>query len=171
MWYSGGSKQCAVGRRSAIARPHGFTCTAVLLVLSLALRTFAVANEALIPPDWQPSLSSVVENCKAELQHKNGHAPSQRELNDISSRLAEIYDAELFVTYVRLLDTLDSIQRQKLFQEQQKWLHDRATKAADQVQSKGGSLEALEYSSAFSDLTEKRIAELRSRIPPKSPKQ
>jgi uncharacterized protein YecT (DUF1311 family) len=140
------------------------------MVLTLALQIFAVANEALVPPDWQPSLSAVVETCKAELQRKDGHAPSQRELNDISSRLAEIYDAELFVTYIRLLDTLDSIQRQKLFQEQQQWLHDRATKAEHQVQSKGGSLEALEYSGAFSDLTEKRITELRRRMPAASTK-
>jgi uncharacterized protein YecT (DUF1311 family) len=140
-------------------------------VLLLALLTDAVADETLIPHNWQPSLSAVVESCKAELEPKNGHARSQRELNDISSRLADIYDVELFVTYIRLLDTLDSIQRQKLFQEQQQWLHDRATKAEHQVQSKGGSLEALEYSSAFSDLTEKRIAELRSRIPRSSPKQ
>jgi uncharacterized protein YecT (DUF1311 family) len=170
MWYCKGSKRYTVGRRSAIARPYGFACTPVLMVLSMALPTFAVADETIVPPDWQPSLSEVVANCKAELEPKNGHAPSQRELNDMSSRLAEIYDAELFVTYIRLLDTLDSKQRQKLFHEQKQWLHDRATKAAGQMQSKGGSLEPLEYSSAFSDLTEKRIAELRSRMPPRSPK-
>jgi len=89
---------------------------------------------------------------------------------EISSRLAEVYDAQLFVIYVRLLERLDAIQRQELFREQQHWLRDRASKAADQVQSKGGSLGALEYSGAFSDFTEKRIAELLRRMPAEADK-
>jgi uncharacterized protein YecT (DUF1311 family) len=124
------------------------------LILLLAFRTVAVANETLIPHDWQPSLSATVAKFKAELEPRQGHRPSQRELSDIASRLAEAQDAELFVTYVRLLETLDATQRRKLFREQQQWLRDRETKAAGQVQSKGGSLEALEYSGAFIDLTE-----------------
>jgi uncharacterized protein YecT (DUF1311 family) len=139
-------------------------------MLSLAFRTVTAANETLIPPDWQPSLSALEANYKAQLEPKAGHAPSQRELNDIASRLAEVQDAELFVTYVRLLETLDTKQRRELFQEQQRWLRDRATKVAGQVQSKGGSLAALEYSGAFSDFTEKRIAELRRRMPRSNPK-
>ncbi len=54
--------------------------------------------------------------------------------------------------------------QRELFREQQQWLRDRATEAAAQVQSKGGSLAALEYSGAFSDFTKKRIAELRRRM-------
>jgi uncharacterized protein YecT (DUF1311 family) len=45
------------------------------------------------------------------------------------------------------------------FHEQKKWLRERERKAAGAVQSKGGSLAALEYNGAFADLTKKRIAE------------
>jgi len=158
--------------QSAACGRRGDTLTAVVLmtVLSLTLPACAAANETLIPPDWQPSLSALEAKCKAELEPKQGRAPSQRELNEISSRLAEVYDAQLFVIYVRLLERLDAIQRQELFREQQHWLRDRASKAADQVQSKGGSLGALEYSGAFSDFTEKRIAELLRRMPAEADK-
>ena len=159
------------GGQTATGRPCRFTCIWTLSILLLAFRTVAVADETLIPPDWQPSLSATVAKCKAELEPRQGHRPSQRELNDIASRLAEVQDAELFVTYVRLLGTLDATQRRKLFREQQQWLQDRETKAAAQVQSKGGSLETLEYSGAFIDLTAKRITELRRRMPAASTKR
>lgn len=151
-------------------RGHTFTAVVLMTLLSLTLPADAAANETLIPPDWRPSLSALEAKCKAELEPKEGRGPSQRELNEISSRLAEVYDAQLFVIYVRLLETLDGKQRQELFREQQQWLCDRATKAVDQVQSKGGSLGALEYSGAFSDFTEKRIAELLRRIPAEADK-
>ena len=151
-------------------RGHTFTAVVLITLLSLTLPADAAANETLIPPDWQPSLSALEAKCKAELEPQQGRGPSQRELNEISSRLAEVYDAQLFVIYVRLLETLDAKQRQELFREQQHWLCDRATKAADQVQSKGGSLGALEYSGAFSDFTEKRIAALLRRMPAEADK-
>jgi uncharacterized protein YecT (DUF1311 family) len=167
MWQLRPSERDPFGK-AATAGPHGCECTTVVLMtlLSLVFRADGLANETLIPPDWQPSLSALEVRCKAELEPKQGHTLSQQELNDISSRLAEVYDAELFVTYVQLLETLDTKQRRELFREQQRWLRDRATKAAGQVQSKGGSLAALEYSGAFCDFTEKRIAELRGRMPP-----
>ena len=140
--------------KRATGRPYRFICIWIPLILLLAFRTVAVANETLIPHDWQPTRSATVAKFKAELEPRQGHRPSQRELSDIASRLAEAQDAELFVTYVRLLETLDATQRRKLFREQQQWLRDRETKAAGQVQSKGGSSEALKYSGAFIDLTE-----------------
>ena len=166
MWQLTRSELDPFGKRSR-AGPRYCECITVVLItlLSFVFSADVGANDKLIPSDWQPSLSELEAKCESELEPKQGHAPSQRELNDISSRLADVYDAELFITYVRLLNTLDAKAQRELFREQKQWLRDRATEAAAQVQSKGGSLAALEYSGAFSDFTKKRIAELRRRMP------
>lgn len=171
MWQLTRSERDPFDKRARAGARYWECMTVVLItLLSFVFSADVGANDKLIPSDWQPSLSALEAKCKSELEPKQGHAPSQRELNDISSRLADVYDAELFVTYVQLLDTLDAKAQRELFQEQQQWLRERATKAAAQVQSKGGSLAALEYSGAFSDFTAKRIAELRRRIPRSDPK-
>ncbi len=159
------SERDAFGKRARGGPRYCEWITVVLItLLSFVFSADVGANDKLIPSDWQPSLSALEAKCKSELEPKQRHAPSQRELNDISSRLADVYDAELFITYVRLLNALDAKAQRELFREQQQWLRDRATEAAAQVQSKGGSLAALEYSGAFSDFTKKRIAELRRRM-------
>jgi uncharacterized protein YecT (DUF1311 family) len=138
-----------------------------ILIVVIALLPFVAkgaGDEKLIPANWAPSLSETENACKAELEKKNGRSPSQQEMNEISARLAEVYDAQMFITYVQLFDRLETGKREHLFREQQQWLRERETKAADAVQSKGGSLAALEYSGAFADLTQKRIAELQSRL-------
>ena len=135
----------------------------LLVVCLLPLGADGNGDNKLIPANWTPSLSAIEGACKAELETKDGRAPSQQELNDASNRLTEVYDAQLFVVYVQLLQVLKSPQRQQLFHEQKQWLRERERKATAAVQSKGGSLAALEYSGAFGDLTQKRIAEFHGR--------
>jgi len=79
-------------------------------------------------------------------------------------------DAQLFITYVLLMERLDENDRRGLFNEQKIWLLQRAESARGAIVSKGGSLEALEYASAFRSITERRLAELDSRLS-RQPKQ
>ena len=55
----------------------------------LPFRAKAGVDEKLIPPDWAPSLPENETQCKAELEAKETRAPSQGELNESSTRLAE----------------------------------------------------------------------------------
>jgi uncharacterized protein YecT (DUF1311 family) len=89
---------------------------------------------------------------------------SQQALNRASQNLADLVDARLFITYVLLLQKLDKKGRQVLFSEQKAWLAQRAASARAAVVSKGGSLAPLEYASALSDITKKRLAELEARL-------
>ena len=116
----------------------------------------------LVPTEWTPSLEQVqeaVEEGIAAQPHQ-----SQQGLNRASQNLADLVDARLFITYVLLLQKLDEKGRKTLFAEQKAWLTQRAASARAAVVSKGGSLAPLEYASAFSDITKKRLAELEARL-------
>jgi uncharacterized protein YecT (DUF1311 family) len=116
----------------------------------------------LIPSDWKPSLEQVQD----ELQDAFKRNPnrSQQALNRASQAMADLLDARLFITYVRLFESLDEPARSQFFEEQKKWLEKRADTARESVTSKGGSLGALEYSSAFRKISEERRAELEKRL-------
>jgi uncharacterized protein YecT (DUF1311 family) len=131
---------------------------------SLTLRTVRAAGEPVLPPHWQPSLTEVEMAWKSELESKKGTGLAQQQLNELTARLSEVYDAELFITYMQLFAKLGREGRRQLFREQQRWLRKRAAQAGAQVQSRGGSLAALEYNGAFNELTNKRIAQLRQRL-------
>jgi uncharacterized protein YecT (DUF1311 family) len=116
----------------------------------------------LVPTEWRPSLKQVQEDVEEGLAAQPH--PSQQALNRVSQHLADLVDARLFITYVVLLQQLDEQGRQALFAEQQAWLTRRVTSARAAVTSTGGSLEPLEYTSAFYDITKTRLAELDGRL-------
>jgi uncharacterized protein YecT (DUF1311 family) len=73
-------------------------------------------------------------------------------------------DAQLFILYVRIYERLTKKEREKLLADQTAWLKSRKKAAAAAVESKGGSLAALEANDAEVTLTEKRIVEFRARL-------
>src|SRR5262249_23628868 len=111
----------------------------------------------LVPTEWRPSLEQVQEDVEESIAAQPQQ--SQRVLNRASQNLADLVDARLFITYVLLQQKLDEKGRKALFMEQKAWLTQRTASARAAVVSKGGSLAPLEYASAFSDITKKRLAE------------
>jgi uncharacterized protein YecT (DUF1311 family) len=112
----------------------------------------------LIPKTWSPSLTQAREfvagtNIKPSMAN-------QRFLSDTSQTLADISDAQLFIVYVRLMQTLSENDRSRLFDEQQRWLETREHRARAAVVSEGGSLAPLEYNGVFRKMTEARLSEL-----------
>jgi hypothetical protein len=66
-------------------------------------------NFALIPEFWSPSLEQVREFAE---EMPNTQLPiNQKFLSDTSQHLADIGDAQLFMAYVRLMQSLDVKQR------------------------------------------------------------
>jgi uncharacterized protein YecT (DUF1311 family) len=116
----------------------------------------------LVPAEWRPSLEQVQEDVERGIAAQPHQ--SQQALNRASQHLADLVDARLFITYVLLLQELDEKGRQALFAEQKAWLAQRAASARAAIVSKGGSLAPLEYASALSDITRKRLAELEARL-------
>lgn len=116
----------------------------------------------LAPADWRPSLDQVQEDVEEAIAARPNQ--SQQALNKASRNLADLVDARLFITYTLLLQRLDEKSSQALIIEQKAWLTQRETAARAAVVSKGGSLEPLEYASAFGDITKKRLKELEARL-------
>jgi uncharacterized protein YecT (DUF1311 family) len=112
--------------------------------------------------EWTPSLEQAQAYVEETSEAKKNK--SQTALNRESQNLADLADAQLFITYVLLMQRLAENDRSQLFNEQKMWLAQRAESARAAVISKGGSLEALEYANAFRSMTEKRLAELESRL-------
>jgi uncharacterized protein YecT (DUF1311 family) len=120
----------------------------------------------LVPMEWMPSLEQA--QASVEETYEAGKSKSQAALIRETQNLADIADAQLFITYVLLMQRLDENDQSRLFNEQKTWLMQRAETAGAAIISKGGSLEALEYASAFRSITQKRLAELRSRLFPQA---
>jgi uncharacterized protein YecT (DUF1311 family) len=145
----------------------------VLLLVSCAPKSEAQQKRTeqtptiLVPTEWTPSLEQVQEAVEEGIPAQPHQ--SQQALNKASQHLADLVDARLFITYVLLLQKLDEKGRQALFSEQKAWLTQRAASARAAVASTGGSLAPLEYASAFSDITKKRLAELEARLAQQSP--
>lgn len=116
----------------------------------------------LIPENWTPSLEQTRDYLDESFK-VNAEVPQQT-LNQMSKNLADISDAQLFIVYIRLVQTLDARGQAELFDEQQRWLAERATAAQAAVISKGGSLAPLEYSGAFKKITDERLGELQKRL-------
>lgn len=117
---------------------------------------------AIVPKGWNPTLEQAqifIEDESAARTSKN-----QRFLTQTSRSMADLRDAQLFVAYVRLMQALDAEERQALFNEQECWLSAREKSARAAVDSKGGSLEPLEFSEAFRKITEERLAVLEKRL-------
>jgi uncharacterized protein YecT (DUF1311 family) len=140
----------------------------VLLLVSYAPKAEAQQEHTeqtpriLLPMEWKPSLEQVQEEMEEGITAQPHQ--SQQALNRASQNLADLVDARLFITYVLLQQKLDEKGRKALFAEQKAWLTQRAASARAAIVSKGGSLAPLEYASAFSDITRKRLAELEARL-------
>jgi uncharacterized protein YecT (DUF1311 family) len=134
----------------------------LLLPMATAGPIAAMESSALVPNGWSPSLEqaeTLIEDALAAKASKN-----QRFLTQTSQGMADLRDARLFVVYVQLMHFLDAGARRELFNEQKSWLNRRELTALAAVDSKGGSLEPLEYSEAFRKITEERLAELEKRL-------
>lgn len=147
----------AIGAARSI-RIAGLCC----LLLWAAPSPGAAEGVELVPGSWVPSLSQAARSVEESLEREGG--VSQQFANQASQNLADIRDAELFIVYVRLVRLLDSRNRTALAREQKTWLRQREVEARKAVVSAGGSLAALEYSDAFRQITERRLAELKVRL-------
>jgi uncharacterized protein YecT (DUF1311 family) len=121
----------------------------------------------IVPPGWHPSLKESLDFMEEEADART--QPSQQFLNRIGQSLADLRDAQLFIRYVSLMQVLDKPGRNALFEEQRDWLKQRREQAKEAVKSEGGSLQPLEYSSAFRRITEARLATLQNRLTGKCP--
>ncbi len=137
-----------------------FTLAAACAFCLLASARTLPAQTKIIPPEWLPALAPAVDSMLAALKEVN----TQAEMNSLSRQITDMRDAQLFVAYVRLYERLDPKARAKLLQEQTTWLEARTKAARIAVESKGGSLAALEANDAEATLTEKRLSELRARL-------
>ncbi len=148
-----------------LLRPGIWLCVLTIIVLfplSSPGRDLSNERRELVPGEWNPSLESVQTYIEEEFAAKT--RKDQRFLNRTSQSMADLGDAHLFITYVLLMQTLDAKERTELFNEQKRWLNEREKLAQAAVKSKGGSLEPLEYSSAFRRITEQRLTELEKRF-------
>ena len=134
----------------------------VLLSSPTFARDRSPGFNTVVPESWTPSLDQLKETLKAS--SKSDSQASQQTMNLTSQNLADVCDAQLFILYVKLMQTLDERERIKLFEEQKRWLDKRAEPASASVTSKGGSLAPLEYSAKFSKITEERLVELQKRL-------
>jgi uncharacterized protein YecT (DUF1311 family) len=132
----------------------------VILLTALSASKGPTAKDCsdIVPPGWKPSLEQVETYIDYELNaNKKG---GQHFLNQASQNIADLRDAQLFIIYVFLMQTLDANERADLFNDQKQWLIRREKMARAAVVSKRGSLEPLEYSGAFRKITEERLITL-----------
>ena len=120
----------------------------------------APVEPTLVPGGWTPSLVQVREY----LGDESGGGTGQQALNRASQNLADLQDAQLFITYVRLMETLSSKERRELVAEQIRWLVRREELASKAVRSRGGTLAPLEYSGTFLKITEERLRIFEKRL-------
>ena len=138
-------------------------------VLTLIFLAFLIATPALqaaessdkiIPAEWLPALAPSITAALQQLKEAN----TQAEMNLLSRQVADMTDAQLFIAYVRVYERLDAKERVKFRDEQASWIKQRAKVTREAVESKGGSLAALEANNAEVTTTEKRLQELRARL-------
>lgn len=122
-----------------------------------------VAQAALqiVQDDWSPYLESASELLYDSLQEGQ---VTQGKMNYVSANVAAITDAQLFVVYTKLFQTLSATDQIDLYREQEEWRTARRAYAESQMDSEGGSLARLERNEAFREFTKKRIEELSARI-------
>ena len=78
--------------------------------------------------------------------------------------MAQVKDAELFVLYIAVCETLPAGGRETLRQEQEKWLKVRAKAVAAADDGKSGREGRLAAAAEHQTITEARIAELKKRL-------
>jgi uncharacterized protein YecT (DUF1311 family) len=133
-------------------------CAAI--AAALLLSDGRVLADDPFPKDWKPDLSGVYDLLVKEIEN----APQQR-MNAVTGRIAELRDAELAIVYLRLYSSLGEKGRKQLKAQQSKWIKARG-QAVEELGPHGssrGSIAPMEDNQLFTDLTEKRIKELRRR--------
>ena len=154
-------------RRSFLAR-RALSLLLIFFVFALASACVSPQRDPVespsqvVPDGWKPSLEQAQTTIQDELEAKA--QKSQQYLNRTSQNLSDLTDAQLFITYILVMQNLDGKEQKTLFDEQKNWLAKRDELAQSAVVSKGGSLAPLEYASAFRQVTEKRLAELEQRL-------
>ncbi len=139
-------------------------CSLLLAFAPMVISACKITSDRsqLIPETWSPSLGQVAQAIEESSQEDR--QASQQVLNRASQNLADIRDAQLFIAYIQLFQVLGTQEQTNLFDEQKHWLNQRDEKARASIASKGGTLASLEYSDAFRQFTEERLAELKARL-------
>ena len=123
----------------------------------------AQATLQIVQEDWEPYLDSAVDLIYSTLE--DGFI-SQAKMNHVSRNVASISDAQLFVVYTKLFQSLKPADQIDLYREQEVWINQRISYSESCIESHGGSLAPLEYNEAFVEFTKKRINELTGRLKP-----
>src|SRR5215510_6885218 len=93
---------------------------ALLTACSSSGRDPIESPSQLVPSEWKPSLEQVQTSIQDELETKA--QKSQQYLNLTSQNLSDLADARLFITYIRLMQSLGGKEQRTLFDEQKNWL-------------------------------------------------
>jgi uncharacterized protein YecT (DUF1311 family) len=134
----------------------------VLLLVALGISSPLLATaETILPDGWNPSVGDAIDYLKSELEQEQ----AQQGINRLTGQISDLLDAELFISYVRLLDQLDAKAQATLKQEQADWLKQRekVTYLAGKKEE-GGSASPMESNYAFAEFTQKRIQLLGDRL-------
>ncbi len=101
----------------------------------------------------------------------NLKAQTQLELNEAEAKNYQLKDAELNKVYKKLVTMLKSKDKQLLLKSQRAWIAFRDSHCAFAASSyEGGSMQPSVHMGCLSELTEKRIIELKALIEDRSPK-
>lgn len=139
------------------------SCSFIFLGTMLFLGCFnsaGVAQTPIVPKKWlHPDQLEQVESL-LQKQLDTGV-----DMGGTAWDMAAVKDAELVMVYVSLYESLPADQRTKLLKDQEAWL-DRRQKAADKVYNENeGTIRRTLAAGEFQSWTEKRIAELKKRLP------
>jgi len=130
-----------------------------ILIILCCLSVSTILKAQIYPPDW---LDPVYLE-QAEL-------PIQRQLdtgigmNENAWDLAAVRDARLFLIYTSLYQELGKTDREKLYEEQDRWLKKRAEEVKKLRKAGEGSAVSLDQADKQLELTAQRIKELSSRL-------
>lgn len=112
-----------------------------------------------ISDEWVPDVSRALETISELLRE----AYVQPEMNRISSEVADLHDANMFIQVVLTANVLPAVERTALLEEQESWYIDRSRYAESKIESHGGSLAPVEYNLAYIEYTVNRIESLKAR--------
>ena len=132
-----------------------------LLFLLAALAADSTRAEApIVPKGWltPESLAGAQAPLQAQLDTGVAMVPT-------AWSMAQVKDAELFVLYIAVCETLPAEGRETLRKEQEKWLKARAKTVAAADDGKSGQIGRLAAAAEHQTVTEARIAALKKRLP------
>ncbi|MEP6667928.1 MAG: lysozyme inhibitor LprI family protein [Chthoniobacter sp.] len=132
------------------------------LVIMLLAATVAPshAQSPLIPKGWIKA--DALDALEAPLQKQLDTGIAMLET---AWDMATVKDAQLFIVYVTLLEKLPEPDRAALRKEQEAWLNKREKAAAKADDGEGGQIGHLQSATEHQEWSEKRIAELKKRMP------